>query len=258
MRIHMVLPVFLGLAACSSQVPDSAAGVGFSDYASYEKQQAASSVPAAQPVSQQPLSATSAPMETTALASGEMATASTAGRTSGTAPPQDEGAALAADTQAALAASRANSGEVPLEASPDNPPPQTVTTPTGISEENDFEAVGELRSIESDAELLAQNRAQYQVVQPTSLPARVDVGPNIVEYALSTRHPVGTKVWTRIGINKQARYERNCAQYASPDKAQADFLEKGGPKRDRLGLDPDGDGYACGWSPEPFRRAVQG
>ncbi|MEQ9259685.1 MAG: hypothetical protein RIG84_11345 [Roseovarius sp.] len=248
----MLLPVFLGLAACSAQVPDSAAGVGFNDYATYEKQQAAANVPAAQPVSQQPLSATSAPMETTPLASTPLATASA------NTTPQDDSAALAADTQAALAASRLNSGEVPLEASPNNPPPQTVTTPTGISEENDFNAVGEVRSIESDAALLAQNRAQYQVVQPTSLPARVDAGPNIVEYALSTKHPVGTKVWNRIGIAKQSRYERNCAQYASPDKAQADFLEKGGPNRDRLGLDPDGDGYACGWNPAPFRRAVQG
>ena len=33
-------------------------------------------------------------------------------------------------------------------------------------------------------------------------------------------------------------------------------LERGGPQRDRLGVDPDGDGFACSWNPTPFR-AVQ-
>ena len=45
---------------------------------------------------------------------------------------------------------------------------------------------------------------------------------------------------------------------SSPDQAQIDFLSKGGPERDRLSLDPDGDGYACGWDPRPFRKAVGG
>lgn len=256
MRTPLIAMALLGLAACSPSIPDSAAGVGFEDYSTYEKRQAAQAsgtVPPAQPVEQAPLSATGAPMETTPLASGQV-TASSTTATSG----EEDSADIAAETQAALAASRRNSGEVPLEADPSNPPPQTVTTSTGISEENDFDAVGNVRSIQGDAALIAQNRAQYEVVQPTSLPAREDTGPNIVEYALATKHPVGTKVYNRIGINKQARYQRNCAEYVSADRAQADFLEKGGPNRDRLGLDPDGDGYACGWNPAPFRRAVQG
>ena len=158
-----------------------------------------------------------------------------------------------------MAATRRNSGQSPLEANPNNPPPQTVTSATGISTENDFEAVDNVRSIEGDAEFLARNRAQYQVVQPTALPSRGnDLGPNIVDYALSTRHPIGTKVYNRIGINKAGRFERNCAKYASADRAQKDFLAKGGPRRDKLGLDPDGDGYACNWNPAPFRRAVSG
>ena len=40
-------------------------------------------------------------------------------------------------------------------------------------------------------------------------------------------------------------------------EAKIAFLEAGGPKRDRKALDPDGDGYACGWDPAPYRRAVQ-
>ncbi|MEQ9673592.1 MAG: hypothetical protein RLO10_03940, partial [Roseovarius indicus] len=66
------------------------------------------------------------------------------------------------------------------------------------------------------------------------------------------------KIYSRIGINKQSRFERNCAKYSSADRAQIDFLANGGPNRDKMGLDPDGDGYACGWNPAPFRIAVNG
>ncbi|CAN0586593.1 unnamed protein product, partial [Ectocarpus sp. 12 AP-2014] len=42
------------------------------------------------------------------------------------------------------------------------------------------------------------------------------------------------------------------------DQAQIAFLEAGGPEKDRNGMDPDGDGFACNWDPTPFRRAAQG
>jgi hypothetical protein len=75
-------------------------------------------------------------------------------------------------------------------------------------------------------------------------------------YALSTSNPIGTQLYSRAGFNLQAKAQRNCAQFASPDQAQIEFLSNGGPQRDRKGLDPDGDGYACGWDPSPFRSAV--
>ena len=53
------------------------------------------------------------------------------------------------------------------------------------------------------------------------------------------------------------RAQRACGHYPSPDQAQIDFLASGGPERDKLGLDPDGDGYACAWNPAPFRTAVK-
>jgi hypothetical protein len=34
-------------------------------------------------------------------------------------------------------------------------------------------------------------------------------------------------------------------------------LANGGPERDKEGLDPDGDGFACGWDPRPFRSALR-
>ena len=41
-----------------------------------------------------------------------------------------------------------------------------------------------------------------------------------------------------------------CAAYPTPDAAQRAFIAQGGPQRDPLGLDPDGDGRACTWTPD--------
>jgi hypothetical protein len=243
----MILVCAAALAGCSPSIPDSAAGVGFDDYDAYEANRRArdaaltgSALPPPNAVS----------TETLGSPIGAPASASSTG---------NDPASLAAEARAALAETEANSGEPVLHANPNNPPPRTVATALGISAENDFDAVGAERSIESDAALIEQNRAQYQVIAPTALPTRSGpAGPNIVQYALSQTHPVGTKVYSRGGIGTANKNARNCARYASADQAQIDFLEKGGPERDRLALDPDGDGYACGWDPTPFRRAVSG
>ena len=41
----------------------------------------------------------------------------------------------------------------------------------------------------------------------------------------------------------------DCTEYATPQAAQGVFIARGGPERDPLGLDPDGDGYACSYRP---------
>lgn len=246
MRFLAFPAVILAVSACSPSIPDSAAGVGFGDYNEYQAQQDARTRAAAQGTPLPPAGTVSG--ET--IQSGAIGTPLTA---------INEQQTIAAETTATLAATRANSGVAPVEASPSNPAPQTVETATGISIENDFDAVDNARSIESDAALIERNRAQYQVIQPTALPNRVnDNRPNIVAYALATNHPVGTQIYNRVGINKQARFERNCAELGSPDRAQMEFLANGGPARDRKGLDPDGDGYACNWNPAPFRNASNG
>lgn len=133
-----------------------------------------------------------------------------------------------------------------------------VTNAAGLSQEQDFDAVSGQRGIDDDAARIAAARAQYQVVQPEALPTRPGTNtPNIVAYALQSNNPVGTQIYQRTLIAAGNRYARNCASYASPDLAQEDFLSRGGPQRDRRGLDPDGDGFACAWDPTPFRRAVQ-
>jgi hypothetical protein len=232
----------MALGACTTAVPESGAGVGFDDYDSYleekrarDAQLSGGALPAPNAVSSESL------------------------ESSGRTVSDSDADAIAADAQAALAEADANSGDEVVHASPGNPSPTTVNTSSGISGENDFEAVGERRSIESDAALIEQNRARYKVIEPEALPTRSGSGaPNIVAYALASEHPVGTRVYNRVGFNKESKYRRNCAKYPSPDRAQEDFLSRGGPKKDRLGLDPDGDGYACDWNPAPFQNAVGG
>ncbi|QUJ77029.1 excalibur calcium-binding domain-containing protein [Sulfitobacter albidus] len=175
-------------------------------------------------------------------------------------PPAGSAEATAAQTTAVLAqtspnaaATAANSGVPPLQASPSNPAPAVVDGATGISRENNFDAVSNQRSIESDAARIAAARAQYQVIQPQALPERTDAGPNIVAYALQTSHPVGTQIYKRFSFNAAGKYNRNCGQFRSQDRAQILFLESGGPEKDPKGMDPDGDGYACTWDPSIYR-----
>lgn len=101
------------------------------------------------------------------------------------------------------------------------------------------------------------NAAPVLVGAPAVAPV-ADSGPNIVAYALSAPNQLGQEWYSRFAFAGQGRMERNCASYRSADEAQRDFLRRGGPERDARGLDPDGDGFACGWDPAPFRAAVSG
>ncbi|MHA6267427.1 hypothetical protein ACXYMP_11215 [Aliiroseovarius sp. CAU 1755] len=131
-----------------------------------------------------------------------------------------------------------------------------ATAAPGISDEQDFSAVAARESIESDAQRIENYQAAYTQVEPEAVPERpADSSVSIVQYALSTTNSVGQPIHTRSALSGTARAERNCARYTSADFAQIAFLEAGGPKRDKNGLDPDGDGFACGWDPAPFRTA---
>ncbi|MEX0310302.1 MAG: excalibur calcium-binding domain-containing protein [Tateyamaria sp.] len=272
-RGFVMLGAAVGLAACQPAIPDSGAGivdpgrgVGFDDPSTLiarearEAELARSTVQAAPAVGTQALPAASQTaavqtrVQTTAATSTSTQTAATPRAVSNPAGLDAELAQIAADNDAAAA--RANSGEAVVNASPSNAAPVILNNP-GISDENDFGAVSSRQSIESDAARLEANRQQYQVVQPTALPSRAGASqPNVVQYALQTRHPKGTQVHRRFNVGATSKFQRNCAEYASADEAQIDFLARGGPERDRRGLDPDGDGYACGWDPAPFRRAA--
>lgn len=209
MRKAIPVLAVLALSACSPEVPDSAAGVGFDSYSEYSAQR--------DRALQQDL----------------------------TVRPLD-------DTQANAAVA----GE-PLSAVAPPAAPVVRTNNPGLSDEQSFSAVTARESIESDRARLEAQRQEYTFIAPQPLPdRRVETGPNIVRYALSTSNRVGEPQYRRSRALSRSRYLSNCARYASADLAQQAFLSAGGPQSDRLGLDPDGDGFACFWDPTPFRTAV--
>lgn len=238
MRLPFVVAVVLGLAGCGGPtVPDSGAGAGFQDYSSYLHQREAalnSGAPA-------PIAPTTPEFSTQSLGAAIDAA--------------DPGAAVdpASAGDAALAA-EASGGDTAGTVVPDAG--EVVAGSAAISDEQDFSAVAARETIESDAERLARNRAQYQVIEPTALPERSgDAAPNIVQYALSTSNPVGVPLYKRASL-QLTNADSACARFTSPDRAQEAFLASGGPEKDRKGIDPDGDGFACSWDPTPFRAAM--
>ena len=295
MRAVYAILVTAGLAACSPTVPDSGRGVGFGDYNSYTGQ-GQGAAPMMGGVTSQPLGAAPAAPAgafSTSAAAAAIANAqgggSFAAQSSNPLAPrslQEQAAMLggggAAFAPAPLSApitspipSASNTGRV-IGAAPvasfdastaqrprGSAPPAGITATVsemavvgGVSDEQDFDAVAARETIESDRARIERNRAQYRIDQPGALPQRSGaVGPSIVEFALSTQHPVGVKLFQRSPF-RMKRIEVACAPYANDDLAQEAFLAEGGPNRDRLGLDPDGDGYACGWNPAPYRAIV--
>src|SRR6056297_2467773 len=173
MRAFLTGCAVLALAACQPAIPDSAAGVGF-DNANLSPRPAPSNetvtaaLPPATAVSGEALDAplppaaesAGAPMATTSLA----ATA----RSSEPRPAPQPASEVTAVAAAALGSVEAETAQEPpaprvrqtgqpqttpdgiVHASPSNPAPVVMDNP-GISDENDFEAVGSRRSIEDDA-----------------------------------------------------------------------------------------------------------
>ncbi|MCL4187527.1 MAG: hypothetical protein KJZ85_07960 [Rhodobacteraceae bacterium] len=254
--MRWILPVLAvaAAAACAQRVPDSASGVGFESYSDYMRaRQAALARPSAATA---PPAAPAAPPAVT----GEPLSALRA-----------DGGAPAAAAGAAAAPAAGQASPAPAPARPAEPPrvrgdaPSTINPHLGegeayvspsISDEQDFDAVAARESIESDRERLERLRQQYVVVEPTAVPERPGAAPNIVDYALATRHGVGQKRHDRSVFATEAGHRRACARFPSADLAQEEFLRRGGPGRDPENLDPDGDGFACDWDPAPFRLAV--
>jgi len=75
--------------------------------------------------------------------------------------------------------------------------------------------------------------------------------PRVAAFALRTTHQPGQRQWRRNPLRRSGT--ELCSQFPSRDLAQDRFLAEGGPERDPLGLDPDGDGFVCGFDPAPVR-----
>ena len=233
------------LAACGTPVPDSNpnSGVGFSDYDAFSTERARRDAEL-QAMRPRPIP------DGQAIAADTLTALETGRPIGGQSPVGGVGGSTARGTLGTATAPAAVETAT-LDAVP-------VTDNPNISDEQDFDAVASRESIESDAERIERNRETFEVVAPTAVPERSSTGrPNVVAFALATSHPVGTQVYRRSGTSVD-RFNRECAKYPSADRAQEAFLGFGGPQRDRRGMDPDGDGYACFWNPAPFRNARGG
>ncbi len=125
--------------------------------------------------------------------------------------------------------------------------------PTGISQTQDFSVIKERETIESDAAKLRALASEYQIIQPEPLPERTN-DVNLAAYAVNQTNQVGNKIYIRHGGSGDS----TCFRYSrDPDEAQRVFLASGGPRLDPRNLDPDGDGFACKWTPDTYRRLVE-
>jgi hypothetical protein len=293
MRAFTATITALALVACAPAVPDSGLGVGFQDYDTYlANRQATLAQPISAGTATLPMDAAAQGGFSTAGAAAAIANAQGGTALGNPLAPRSlqEQAALLGGAQPAPAMVAPTAMAAPQTAmvlDPNLPASNQArvigsapaiggleavrprgNAPAGISEtvsemarvggvsdEQDFEAVAARESIESDRARIERNRADYQIDQPGALPQRAGVGPSIVEYALATQHPVGVKLFRRSPL-KFKKLDVVCAPYANEDLAQEAFLAAGGPDRDRMGMDPDGDGYACAWDPSPYRAAL--
>ena len=150
-------------------------------------------------------------------------------------------------------------------AQPQNDPESTETMLAGLgdqgtdrgydllSDEQDFEAVAERETVESDAERIRSQKADLTIYRPEDIPENIGTA-SVAQYALSTTHEVGSKIYSRFGsILTKRTLPKRCAAFSGDYEAQQAFLDAGGPDKDKLLLDPDGDGFACGWTPAVYR-----
>lgn len=138
---------------------------------------------------------------------------------------------------------------VVVEGSPQVEAQPVVPAGDGRITDNSFETVTQQQTIESDRERLAALSQSTVVLEAEPLPERQD-GVNLAAFARSTTHKIGERLYRR-GFRGSA--SKACRKYGNADAAQRAFLSQGGPQNDPLKLDPDGDGFVCGWSPVPFR-----
>lgn len=237
----------IGLAACTPRVVPTERGVGFDDFTRFELERARREAQLTSP--------------RTTIVPGAQVTSipSQAPVNNPQIIPSSELAQAGIGSANTNAGVRANPLRTQgLQASPGNPAPALVNSGTGLSDEQSFDAVTGRESIESDAQRRAAQAAAREQVAVTAVPERPsNTGPNIVEFALAAPNVKGQEWYSRSLLSGESRFRRNCAAYASADDAQRDFLARGGPERDRRGIDPDGDGFACGWDPAPFIQAVR-
>ncbi|SFC47996.1 hypothetical protein [Tropicimonas isoalkanivorans] len=234
-RLTVSLISLLAVSACEPTVPDSASGVGFGDYTEYRTEQA----------------------RIRAAREAQLSGRSTILPPERTGAPSAKATSPSGISSAELAQAGIGPAPTPAAPAPSAPPAAGAVAQPGLitpAPGTPLAATAEGAAFIGGQPVAAAPAGERLQAQP--VPNRPSsTGPDIVAFALQTSNAVGQQVYSR-SMPSQAKAQRNCANYPSPDLAQRAFLSGGGPQRDRYGIDPDGDGFVCGWSPEPFRRAV--
>ena len=75
---------------------------------------------------------------------------------------------------------------------------------------------------------------------------------NLAVFARSVSNKVGEKIYFRIFLGADGN--SGCRKFLNKNTAQIFFLKNGGPKNDYHNIDTDGDGFACKWDPEIYRK----
>ena len=78
---------------------------------------------------------------------------------------------------------------------------------------------------------------------------------NVARFARETNNKIGENIFSRTGFSIYNHWNE-CAKFKNKDDAQRKFLKAGGPYIDKFNLDPDGDGYACKWDPDAYRKLI--
>ncbi|MCY4541749.1 MAG: hypothetical protein OXB95_05050 [Rhodobacteraceae bacterium] len=161
------------------------------------------------------------------------------------------------------------------QAAADDPPPspaQAEPAPDPVATveqqyEAEAEATAEVANLE-EAETATEQEGNdtvedsesEQVLQMRRFEPLDHFDPNressVIEYALGTDHAVGTAIHERPAALSTSAHgvQTRCSVHEDAVVAQHEFLENGGPELDVNRIDPDGDGFVCGWDPEPYRR----
>lgn len=270
-RILSVTTATALLAACAPPLPDSGVqGTGFGTAAQQREAQLSGQAPL-QPVPTvlppaTPLGTGTSGVQATPMQTEAQVLASQALTALGRGAPPASAAPEGAPVPEPLPDAATSTTTLPATPPATTPP---ATTPTvdpqalnldrdnpNLSREQDFAAVSAQRDIDADAERLRIAREQYQQIQPREMERPETSGPNVFAYALNEAKPIGSQTYRRgLGASARRAAER-CQAFRSDDIAQEEFLASGGPQRDKLGVDPDGDGNACGWDPAVVRNLV--
>ena len=261
MRSAVMILAAFGLAACGTAVPDSGAGVGFQDYDAYNAPAPVAAAPAAGFTPGGALAAidkAEGKNTDTALTPTNQPLSAQAA-----ASPYAAAAAGCGDLRGADQRRRIVRAAMRPQGSPRprrrwrmcrDRRPMSARCRTSRT----FQAVSAARN---HRKRQGPDRAQPRAISGRSADGlaaarRAAMRRISCNIAISANHPKGTQMYKRGGLRLNS-YNAACGKFPSPDLAQEAFLAAGGPDRDRKGLDPDGDGYACAWDPTPFRAAVQ-